>query len=102
MSVESYELAPPLRSSATDMEERVARAICVGYVAAIKGSPQKYGWRQFLPLARAAIEAMREPTDAMTAEGGDTPCGQFYPGSQAANIWRNMIDAALTPSPASR
>lgn len=72
------------------MIERVADAI----MRADDGNP---AYREiYLRSARAAIEAMREPTDAMTAEGGDTPCGQFYPGSQAANIWRNMIDVALT------
>lgn len=42
--------------------------------------------------ARAAIEAMREPTDAMSL---GLPDG-YKPGSHSATqIWRAMIDAAL-------
>lgn len=42
--------------------------------------------------ARAAIEAMREPTDLM---GGALP-SDYRPGSHSATqIWRAMIDAAL-------
>ncbi len=42
-------------------------------------------------LARAAIEAMREPTEAMLkAFYGDTPVEQWL-----GNDWRDMIDAAL-------
>jgi hypothetical protein len=45
--------------------------------------------------ARAAIEAMREPTEAM-AEAGckDQPWG--YGINDAMQTWRSMIDAALS------
>lgn len=41
--------------------------------------------------ARAAIEAMREPTQEMV-ESGDAKCGVFKHGS---STWRAMIDTAL-------
>lgn len=45
--------------------------------------------------ARAAIEAMREPTDLM---GLGLP-SDYKPGSHSATqIWRSMIDAALAPA----
>lgn len=56
--------------------------------------------------ARRIIEAMREPTKAMTEAGeqADLPGGQFggehfrgssVMGDDAAAVWRAMIDAAL-------
>ncbi len=61
----------------SDMIERVAKAICG------PEDPCR------LDLARAAIEAMREPTDAMCGawDVGDTP--------EAKPCWQAMIDEAL-------
>jgi len=51
-------------------------------------------WKQELPgLARAAIEAMREPTPAMSDAAAATPGQMSY-----ADVWRSMIDAALGDS----
>jgi len=50
-------------------------------------------WRQnYLPIARAVIEALRDPTPAMVAAGEreTTPAG----------CWAAMIDALLTETPA--
>lgn len=74
----------------TEMVERAARAI-------YHGKPRNRPWeilrpefqRQYEKQARAAIEAMREPTDVMMAAIGQT--------SLQAKIWRVMIDAALSP-----
>lgn len=54
-------------------------------------------------LARAAIEAMREPTEAMVEAEGDVLRGElgglhdsaYWSEHWPANIWRTMIDAAL-------
>lgn len=50
------------------------------------------GW---VEVARAAIEAMREPTEAMLEIGGDTSIeeGEHIDERKA---WRRMIDAALS------
>ena len=49
--------------------------------------------------ARAAIEAMREPTEAMTlAPYGDHDLGGYDDMIEAADNWRAMIDAALEES----
>lgn len=45
-------------------------------------------------IARAAIEAMREPTLSM--EDAAVPNGSWWDDSCAKVVWRNMIDAALT------
>lgn len=45
--------------------------------------------------ARAAIEAMKEPTDAMADDGYRAIAG----GADA--VWFAMIEAALSPSPSS-
>jgi len=50
-------------------------------------------------FARAAIEAMREPTKAMIERGSDQCDGSK---SAAEGVWWNMLDAALAEPPASR
>lgn len=79
------------------MVERVARAIAGAdpeQQCQIDDSEMgEYFWEKYrehyLPLARAAIEAMREPTDAMVDAGEGTMC------PHAACIFTDMIDAAL-------
>lgn len=61
--------------------ERVARAICTSQTQTDKM------WQAFPPEATAAIEAMREPTDAMV----DTGQWQVDPVS----LYQSFIDAAL-------
>jgi len=68
----------------TTMIERVARAICQEEVGALDY------WETYLPLARAAIAAMREPTERMSAAA--YPKGRILAGKKA---WQAMIDAAL-------
>jgi len=50
-------------------------------------------------IARAAIQAMREPTEDMVEAGGEVevPCGyENVPVSeQSVDVFRRMIDAAL-------
>lgn len=76
-----------------EMVERVARALC----------QRKNGWRNdpgFIDRqwhldiedARAAIEAMREPTEAMVEVGR-----RHEPQIGIEGIYRDMIDAALAP-----
>jgi hypothetical protein len=73
----------------SEMIERVALAICgddnPANVLAIHKT-----------RARAAIEAMREPTDAMSAVGCEIPqWDQETADDGAAAVYRAMIDAAL-------
>ena len=51
-------------------------------------------WRQHIPAARAAIAAIREPSESML-EGGWRGAGPEAPGS----VWRNMIDRLLAEQP---
>lgn len=50
----------------------------------------------YVALARAAIEAMREPTEAMVLAGFAVDEGQRSPGSPLQH-WTAMIDEALKP-----
>ena len=70
-----------------DMVERVARAIRKHEIDT-GASTANIGVGVYLPLARAAIEAMREPTDAMLKVGPPFPYMDEY-------VWKTMIDEAL-------
>jgi hypothetical protein len=47
-------------------------------------------------IARAAIEAMREPTEGMVEEGASGVPESSFPGCDAARVYERMIDAALS------
>lgn len=75
------------------MIERVARALCD------ENKPFDMSWESFIPEARAAILAMREPTDLMI-EAADGPwCDDDRPSPE--HEYRAMIDAALIWPPGS-
>lgn len=97
----------------SEMVERVARAICVvakgpDYPDADyygkPGDPWRKWWESFVPEARAAIAAMREPTEAMREAALDADLDIYWgymaegPG-KPGDVWRAMIGAALPPSP---
>ena len=81
---------------ASEMVERVARVIdpdafdpCphkTGGLCLLCAEAQDNAWY----LARAAIEALREPTEAM-ADDGDHHCS----ASDVRHVWQAMIDQAL-------
>lgn len=104
----------------SEMVEKVARAICrvqgrdpnspVAWSAATVGAkeagvsriidqPSYPRWHEFKAEARAAIAAMREPTEAMEIAGCDAFSRKFDdPGVAAVSpevAWRAMIDAAM-------
>ena len=89
----------------TDMVEKVARALCAQQWPEFTQVQIDHGWTKFIPAARAAIQAMREPSEAMISAGGynrpfqndDWKAGNIA----AASGYRAMIDAALTPPQAS-
>ncbi|MBN9034971.1 MAG: hypothetical protein J0H53_02785 [Rhizobiales bacterium] len=80
-----------------EMVERVARRLAAGRYAHVGGADAetlvkgKPNWMSCVDDARTAIEAMREPTDAMV----DAAYGRERTGTERGN-WRAMIDAALT------
>lgn len=69
-----------------------------GYV---RGEPCHFMWREFVGDARAAIEAMRKPTDAMldAMNDVDIDCGgedRIYPSiADLQTLWIVGISAAL-------
>jgi hypothetical protein len=79
----------------TQMIERVARAICASGVCI---DPDSYDvdryWRRWIPEARAAISAMREPTEAMKRAADRLPDVM-----SVGDEWRAMIDEALKDTP---
>jgi hypothetical protein len=67
--------------------------------AAIGADCSRKGWAAGDPddyrrIARAAIAAMREPTDGMV-EVGSTDMALVRHGEYARDVWRDMIDEAL-------
>jgi hypothetical protein len=85
-------------SDALTMVERVAEAITLAAVG--KGNRPNARMRR---IARAAIEAMREPTEEMVSAGADAEPTDYNGGPipkdarkfTALVIYRAMIDAAL-------
>lgn len=74
--------------------EEVARAICMA-----DDSHDVSLWREFLPEARAAIEAMREPSEAMADDGG---VASLIVDATAVTVWHAMVQAALNEQVAER
>jgi hypothetical protein len=73
------------------MRERVARAIAESHY------PDKCVesmWQHMMPDAIAAIEAMREPTEAMVNAGYDV--GYSPDPLPCDAVWKAMIDAAIS------
>lgn len=104
----------------SEMIERVARAICVSDGLdpdrKFKSSdisdgkaPHELAWHEYQPAARAAVEAMRVPTEAQLEAAeeivvgyDDFACGDgnIYLGipgypQKASDVWSALIDAAL-------
>ncbi len=77
-----------------EMVEIVARAICVA--AKMNPDDAMGGWVHWKEEARAAIEAMREPTEAMI-EYADKNTRAGHDGEDLHAVWVAMIDPALTP-----
>ena len=97
----------------SEMIERVARAIRPEAFEPITEGARTAGMTEFLEKcrergveqalkrARAAIEAMREPTEAMVASGESAASfgiGKPKDDDAIPRVWRWMIDAALSNS----
>lgn len=82
------------------MVERVARA----FVEHLRGEGAIV-WEEDIAAARAAIEAMREPTEVMLPERGvrvgffsdadGIEDNMYVDKDEARDVWRAMVDAAL-------
>jgi hypothetical protein len=61
------------------------------------------GLREYwIRSARAAIAALREPTEAMIAAGDDAPPNDLFASEKASRLrYQAMIDAALLPKASS-
>ncbi len=100
----------------TEMELRVAKATYAQMLA----SPEyvkKYGFvpvqwdavpdeirHDWISCARAAIRAMREPTERIARKGAQAQwdCGDLVGLPQATKIWQAMIDSASPPTGSER
>lgn len=86
-----------------EMIERVARALTLHEGSdpdgptTIADRPKR--WMLVIEDARAAIEAMREPTEAMVAHAHEefdlAPFGIFPGPFTLEKVWRAMVDEAL-------
>lgn len=99
----------------SDPAERVARAICIEdhKVHSVHEWAPCPGDCEgcilgYLPIAKAAIKAIREPSEAMLATGVNATFGAGLDGPdgvgprEVQEIWQAMIDAALEQSPEAR
>jgi len=83
------------RRSRDVLVERVARAIWIQSGFGPDGfSPDEFYHRPYMDKARAAIEAMREPTGEMLFSA-EKHVGWAVP---IKSMWQAMIDAALSQS----
>jgi hypothetical protein len=76
----------------SEMVERVAKAIAKCAPAIDQRAP--YAKIMMLEAAKAAIKAMREPTEAMIEAGQE---GELGRAESVEMIYTAMIDAALAP-----
>jgi hypothetical protein len=72
-----------------DMVERVAKAIATKALGEVGRDYDPFAVQKCIPYARAAIEAMREPTEEMFK------AGDLHDTYDFTVAWRPMIDAAL-------
>jgi hypothetical protein len=88
----------------SEMLERVARAVEpeIGKLEAVSAAPHVLRELQAKRVARAAIEAMREPTAGMVNAGLETYCEHGDQNCGCAISWSAMIDAALCGDQKSR
>lgn len=56
-------------------------------------------WQRFLPQARAVLQAIREPSDAMVNVGMERSGHKGYAEVFARDVWGSMIDAAVEEEP---
>lgn len=83
------------------MREKIARALAAHAcrIADKSGADLPADiWEQGLPQADAALNAMREPDEAMIEAGDEiTSHACNYDTVDAADVWAAMIDAASHP-----
>lgn len=72
----------------SEMVKRVMDAIRLAEISHVGGMTLEN-------MARAAIEAMREPTEAMLKYSGEESYGIGGEGDAHSDVWRWMISAAL-------
>lgn len=70
------------------MVERVAHALS----GTLDGDDPEEARKYYIAVARTAIEAMREPTDAML----EATWAKLHANISDADFWSAMIDAALS------
>lgn len=89
----------------SEMVERVARTICreehvlrfgrdAWRAGELEAKVENF-WRDHLPVARAAIEAMREPSAEML-EAASLAVSDRDTGLMPYSVYTHMIDAALS------
>lgn len=90
-------LSSAFPQTVTPALERAARALC--YINGEHPNMRMGGhpaWMHYLPEVQAVLEAVREPTGAMSGAGAtQIKCGQAVDQSDLEQAWRAMIDAAL-------
>lgn len=88
----------------TEMVERVRMTIADALTDQDGWMKKSYSREDMTEVARAAIEAMREPTESMIDKATDFDWGPGISGDETDaspnRVWQAMIDAALVTEPA--
>ena len=77
----------------TDMIERVAKAIATKALGEVGRDYDPFAIQKCIPYARAAIAAMREPTNEQYEALSAT--GKMWRELDSRTVWQTYIDAAL-------
>jgi len=77
-----------------DMIERVAKAIATKALGEVGRDYDPFAVQNCIPYARAAVEAMREPSEEMIFDGGKAVLIVHHT-LNTGDVYRAMIDAAL-------
>ncbi|WP_018184696.1 hypothetical protein [Kaistia granuli] len=86
-----------MADQSNEMVGRAARALLIA--DGLEPECWPYRAEKYLKLARAAIEAMREPTERMVSEMQDTIrfiSDEWFPADGVKTAWSDGIDAALS------
>ena len=83
-----------------ELERAPEEDVRAGIGALLALAPEGAGEAWLRSVARAVVEAMRTPTEAMVERGADARILN-YDGSDTREVWQLMIDAALKDDSAS-
>lgn len=77
--------------------ERASRALVNNYP--LDGGESPLSWEEVLPVARAVLQAIREPSSEIVMAAYGTISMEEHEPRHVREMWSDMIDAALEAEP---